>query len=167
MSDTDARHPDNTATLHIPTYRCRHCGHEAHGSDADAAANAESVRMAETVVSASEAYRRLGVIEYLVGGDNDDGPRASGKTLARLVGEQTDTIRECLRAITGTDGDAGKTDAAVDEMRRRLEAADRISRSMAECGRRRGGHRFEGDYCSDCGRPRWDLTNEEREASRL
>ena len=63
---------------------------------------------------------------------------------------------------------ACKTDAAVDEMRRRLETADRISRGMAACGRRPRGHRFEDDYCSDCGKPRWDLTDGERqEASGL
>lgn len=156
----------NWKKMNVQTYECRSCGHTTHGDEAEAAANAESVRMAKAVVSASEAYKRLAVIEYLAG-DGSDAPRANGKRLARLTREQTDVIRDCLREITGTGDDAKNRDAAQAEMRGRLENADRIAKGMLECAKRHGGHHVEGDYCTNCGKPRWDLTREEREAAGL
>ena len=150
--------------MNVPTYKCRACGHTVHGDEADTAAGKEAERMAGAVLLAAEAHERLDAIDYLA--DGAPGADSMPEGITHLTHEHVSGIRECLRQLTGT-GDPGNKDVARAKARRRLEDGARAHRRMEECVRRHGSHNIEGDYCTNCGKPRWDLTDVEREAAGL
>jgi len=133
---------------------------EGNGGGRNAAAR--TVAAATAVVRAAEAYKHLDAINYIA--DGAAGAPITQKGAAHLTRERVDGVRECLLHLTGVS-DPGDNDAERAEVRRRLEDAARIGRRMEECGNREQGHRLEDDHCTDCGKPRWDMTDEEREAA--